>query len=193
MPLLTTCQWLSRLIALRLLSTAWWPLLQDSWARANEKMVVELHHLDSINPCAVGEMFCFNGLYFLNGNDIWMSRCWLEISVIFSAGRMCENQLLHHDSLFPDSVFSGSGDSNNEYHDARITKGGWCPSVSSSVYLLIDLQKDYHVTQIVTLADKEQRMWSSSYSLKYSHNTSYENIVQVVFKKFQKYSEKLHE
>ena len=92
---------------------------------------------------------------------------------------MCERPLLYHERLFPDSVFSGNGDSDNRYHEARVTKEGWCPSGSSS-NLLIDLQKDYHITQIVVMADKEQRKWSSSYSLKYSHNTSYKNSVQVV-------------
>jgi hypothetical protein len=92
---------------------------------------------------------------------------------------MCENPLLYNESSFPDSVFSGSGDSNNKYKDARITKGGWCPTSSTGVFLLLDLQKEYHVTGVIVMSDKEQTNWSRSYSLQYSHDTSYKNIVQV--------------
>jgi hypothetical protein len=76
-------------------------------------------------------------------------------------------------------VFSGSGDSNNTYKDARITKGGWCPSGSGTAYLTLDLQKEYHITQVVVMADEEQTEWSGLYSLNYSHDTSYENTAQV--------------
>ena len=98
---------------------------------------------------------------------------------LFTAGKICTNPLLHNTTAFPDSVFSGSGDSSNTYKDARITKGGWCPSGSGTTYLLLDLQKEYHITQVVVMADEEQTEWSGSYSLNYSHDTSLKNTEQV--------------
>ncbi len=94
---------------------------------------------------------------------------------------MCDNnQLLHNPNTLPDSAFSGSGDSNNKYKDARFSGHGWCPSGSSgTTYLLLDLQKEYHITRVVVLADREQTKWSDSYSLKYSHDTTNEESTQV--------------
>jgi hypothetical protein len=97
----------------------------------------------------------------------------------FTTGKICDNPLLHDTTAFPDSVFSGSGDSSNTYKDARITKGGWCPSESGTAYLTLDLQKEYHITQVVVMADKQQTKWSGGYSMEFSHNNSYQNIVQV--------------
>ena len=98
---------------------------------------------------------------------------------MITTGKICSNPLLHDANAFRDSAFSGSGDPTDNYKDARITKGGWCPSGSGSAYLLIDLQKEYHITGVVVMADEKQTKWSSSYSLKYSHDTSYGNTVQV--------------
>ncbi|CAB3997379.1 receptor-type tyrosine- phosphatase epsilon-like isoform X2 [Paramuricea clavata] len=84
--------------------------------------------------------------------------------------KICDKPLLHDDKTFPDSRFSGSGDSNDNYERARITKGGWCPRGSGTRYLMLDLQKQYHITQVVVMADSSQARWSSSYSLKYSHD-----------------------
>ena len=102
-----------------------------------------------------------------------------EYFFIFTAGKMCNNPQLRDTGNFPDSVFSGQGDSRNKYKDARITRRGWCPLGSSSVYLLLDLQKEYHITGIVVMADKAQTKWSGSYSLKYGRNTSYKNYEEV--------------
>ena len=77
-------------------------------------------------------------------------------------------------------MFSGSGDSSNKYKDARITKGGWCPSGSAGiVYLLLDLQKEYHITRVVVMSDREQNKWNGSFSLTYSNDTLYKHSVQV--------------
>jgi hypothetical protein len=92
---------------------------------------------------------------------------------------MCDKPLLLNPNPFPDSVFSGSGDSSNRYKNARISGHGWCPSGSGTTYLLLDLQKEYHITRVVVMADKEQTKWSDSYSMTYSHDTSYKNGEQV--------------
>jgi hypothetical protein len=88
---------------------------------------------------------------------------------IFTVGKICDELLLegiHH--TFPNKVFSGGGGSN-DYGNARFTGSGWCPSRSDS-YLSLDLQKEYHITQVVVMGDKDQTKRSQSYSLKYSHN-----------------------
>jgi hypothetical protein len=35
---------------------------------------------------------------------------------------------------------------------------------------MLDLQNQYHITQVVIMADAGQSKWSGSYSLKYSHD-----------------------
>jgi hypothetical protein len=49
----------------------------------------------------------------------------------------------------------------------------------SDPYLLLDLQKEYHITRVVVMGDKDQTEWSKSYSMKYSRDTSYKNSEQV--------------
>jgi hypothetical protein len=85
-------------------------------------------------------------------------------------GKICENPLLHDVRMFPNHVFSGHG-SSPAYQNARFTGNGWCSSTPGS-YLLLDLQKEYHLTQVVVMGDKDQTKWSSSYSLQYSHSES---------------------
>ena len=92
---------------------------------------------------------------------------------------MCDKPLLRNRRTIPNVVFSGSGDSNNSYKEARIYSSGWCPSGSGTIYLLLDLQKEYHITRVVVMADREQTKWSESYSMTYSHDTSYKSSIQV--------------
>jgi hypothetical protein len=78
-------------------------------------------------------------------------------------------------------VFSGSDNSSEEYKQARITKGGWCPSSNpDNAYLLLDLQKEYNIKGVVVMADHNQTKWSSSYSLEYGRDTSFKNGRQVL-------------
>ena len=86
---------------------------------------------------------------------------------------MCDKPLLHKTSIFP--VYSGSGDLQSGYANAGIKSNGWCASGRDS-YLLLDLKKEYHITQVVVMGDKEQTKWSKSYSFKYSHDSiTYKN------------------
>ncbi|CAB4043798.1 Hypothetical predicted protein, partial [Paramuricea clavata] len=89
--------------------------------------------------------------------------------------KMCDKPLLQDINTFPESVFSGSGDPHNNYERARIIRGGWCPRGHETRYLMLDLQKQYHITQVVVMADTGQRWWSGSYSLKYSHDKTLVN------------------
>ena len=84
-------------------------------------------------------------------------------------GKICNKPLLQKQTDFPDHVFSGSFPSNNS-KEARITGKGWCAPPGS--YLLIDLQREYHITQVVTMGRETgiDSLWSKSYSLKYSHD-----------------------
>ena len=67
----------------------------------------------------------------------------------------------------------------NGYKNAGIKSNGWCTSGPDS-YLLLDLQKEYHITQVVVMGDKEQTEWSNSYSFKYSRDKiNYEDRGQV--------------
>ena len=40
---------------------------------------------------------------------------------------------------------------------------------------MIDLQKEYHITRVVVMGNKDQTQWSESYSMKYSHNKTLVN------------------
>ena len=95
-----------------------------------------------------------------------------------TVGKICDKPLLSNTGTFPGSVFSGSGDRYNGYKNARITEGGWCASGSGS-YLLVDLQNEYHITKVVVMGNKNQKKWSESYSLNYSHDKTYKNSQQV--------------
>jgi hypothetical protein len=89
---------------------------------------------------------------------------------IFTVEKICEKPLLQDTRTFPDDVFSGSGDSN--YPNVRLTRTGWCAS-GSRPYLLINLRKEYHLTQVVVITDKTQR--SSTYSLIYGRARTWIN------------------
>ena len=102
-------------------------------------------------------------------------------------GKICHvhkhKPLLHSKKRFPDNIFSSNFTTNNSSH-ARFTKKGWCASSGSS--LSIDLLKEYHITQVVTMGKKNQEnlTWSESYLLDYSHNKTFVNgnsSVQVWF------------
>ena len=90
-------------------------------------------------------------------------------SSLFTEGEICDKPLLEDiHRTFPNKVFSGSGGSN-DYQNARFTGRGWCPSRSGS-YLSLDLQKEYHITRVAVMGDRDQTKWSESYSMKYSHD-----------------------
>jgi hypothetical protein len=81
---------------------------------------------------------------------------------IFTLGKICDKPLLQDTHNFPENVFSGRG--GPDYQNARLTKAGWCAS-GSRPYLSINLQKEYHLTQVVVITHNTQR--SSTYSLIY--------------------------
>ena len=56
-------------------------------------------------------------------------------------------------------------------HEASLKSSGWCAS-GSVPFLLIDLGKEYHITRVITMGDRDQTKWSDSYSLRYSHDKS---------------------
>ena len=97
----------------------------------------------------------------------------------FTPGKLCDKPLLRDENIFPPtSVYSGSGDPNNGYANARIKGSGWC-APGSGTYLSLDLGKEYHITKVAIMGDKEQTKWSQSYSFKYSHDNTYKNSRQV--------------
>jgi hypothetical protein len=97
---------------------------------------------------------------------------FIEIFYFTNTGKICDNPLLYDTRTFPDSIFSGRDNTGarTEYKDARITSGGWCPSsyTRSSVYLLLDLQKEYHITGVLIMSDKDQTKHSRVHTLEYS-------------------------
>jgi hypothetical protein len=89
------------------------------------------------------------------------------IFITLTLGKVCDNPILQESN----GIFSGSGSTRN-YESARFSTyhgTGWCGS-GSTPYILLDLQKEYHITRVVTMGNREQTKWSEAYSMKYSHN-----------------------
>ena len=99
------------------------------------------------------------------------------ICFFFCVGEVCDKPLLKDGRIFPKRVFSGRG-GYKYYYLARFDYDGWCAS-SSRAYLLLDLQKEYHITQVVVMGNKEQTKWSESYVMFYSHDKTYQNSEEV--------------
>ena len=92
---------------------------------------------------------------------------------------MCDKPvLLQNRTAFPDSVFFGPG--SRYPSNARFTESGWCNAIrKGQKYLLIDLQKEYHITRVVTMGNKNQTKWIGRYAIAYSNDKSFRNKRQV--------------
>ncbi|CAB4007475.1 uncharacterized protein LOC110250238 [Paramuricea clavata] len=164
----------------------WRKVVEENWDKNRQKMLCQhlgfeetadnkivTKQLESGQNIATGDLICYN-----NTQQSGTSCCiHLQPSISNSSTtipdvkcKICDKPLLHDANTFPDSIFSGSGDLNNNYKHARITKSGWCPLGTGTRYLMLDLHKQYHITKVVVMADIEQASWSGSYSLKYSHD-----------------------
>ena len=116
-------------------------------------------------------------VYLTNGI---VQRHLLYLYFLFFQGKLCDKPLLRDTTIFPQTsaVYSGSGDPKNGYVNAGIKSNGWCASGPNS-YLFLDLQKEYRITKIAVMSDKEQTKWSSKYSFKYSRDNITYNYSQV--------------
>ena len=79
----------------------------------------------------------------------------------FIVGKVCDKPIASG------ATYSGSGSRN--YNMTSFASSGWCASASSP-YLFIDLRKEYHITRVVVMGNKDQTKWSESYLLRYSHD-----------------------
>ncbi|XP_028413353.1 uncharacterized protein LOC114536224 [Dendronephthya gigantea] len=101
-----------------------------------------------------------------------------NMNISYVECKFCNKTALFQDqTAFPDSVFSGNG--STRYSNARFTKDGWCTQASQTKCLLIDLQREYHITQVVTMGNKDQTKWIERYTMAYSHDESYTNEIQM--------------
>ena len=84
-----------------------------------------------------------------------------------TVGKVCDrdNRILRNSN----AIFSGSGSEN--YNRARFYDygTGWCAS-GFMPYLMLDLRKEYRITRVVTMGNRDQTKWSESYSMQYSHD-----------------------
>ena len=103
----------------------------------------------------------------------------LPFSSIFTLGKLCDKPLLENTQIFPNQVFSGKG-GRSQYHLARFANDGWCAWSSIYNYLSLDLQKEYHITQVVVMGNKDQTRWSKSYVMRYGHDITYQNSIKVI-------------
>ena len=127
---------------------------------------------------------------------LWYKIIFYNFSSLFSlsfyfyfsrhAGKICNKPLLKYERNFPNQVFSGKGSSG--YQNARFSGSGWCAPIFGT-YLLLDLQKEYHITHVAILGNRDQTMWSSSYAMQYSHaetlvhgSSAKPVFVEVIFK-----------
>ncbi|XP_028402580.1 receptor-type tyrosine-protein phosphatase delta-like isoform X10 [Dendronephthya gigantea] len=172
--------------------TTWRKVIEENWDKDRQKMLCE--HLGfgetSANTIrnmeitaneeiASGDLVCYNTGSGGTSCCVHLvpSTTTAKVDTTYAECKICDNQLLNDESTFPDNIFRGNG--GNSFHEARFTKGGWCSSTPGS-YLTIDLQKEYHITRVSVMGDKDQTKWSGSYSLKYSHDESLVDSSRVV-------------
>lgn len=119
-----------------------------------------------INSCIIYTWSWLNLLLTVVGyqRDRWLQVYYrLIVLYYFTIGKICDNPILQYSN----PIFSGNG--SREYTKAWFSFVGWCAS-GSAPYLSIDLRKEYHITRVVTMGDKDQTKWSGSYSMKYSRD-----------------------
>ncbi|XP_028416881.1 uncharacterized protein LOC114541103 isoform X2 [Dendronephthya gigantea] len=87
-----------------------------------------------------------------------------NVALPYASCKMCQNSVVENIT----SYVNGIGSDN--YSEIRFAGDGWCPRRSGEKYILLDLQKDYHITRVVVMGNKDQTKWGRSYTLKYSHN-----------------------
>ncbi|CAB4004016.1 receptor-type tyrosine- phosphatase epsilon-like, partial [Paramuricea clavata] len=180
--------------------STWKYVKEENWDKTRQKMLC--HHLGfsetnanvifigrfrQRHNIATGNLICYNTQP--NGTFCYIhpvpSTITSNVDMPYAKCKICDKPLLHERQrkyflevfFAADKVFSGSGGSES-YQNARFTKDGWCASMSGA-YLLLDLQKEYHITQIVVMGNKDQTKWSESYSLKYSHDKTYKNSKKI--------------
>ncbi|XP_028402428.1 receptor-type tyrosine-protein phosphatase S-like [Dendronephthya gigantea] len=174
--------------------TTWRKVIEENWDKDRQKMLCE--HLGfretSANPIrnmeiaaneeiASGDLVCYNT--GLSGTSCCVylvpSTTNSSVNIPYVECKICDKPaLLQDETTFADSEFSGSGSSG--YSNARFTKDGWCTQTPQTHYLLIDLLKDYHITQVVTMGNKDQTKWSDQYTMTYSHDNSFSNSRQII-------------
>ncbi|XP_028402571.1 receptor-type tyrosine-protein phosphatase F-like isoform X3 [Dendronephthya gigantea] len=173
--------------------TTWKKVIEENWDKDRQKMLCE--HLGfsetSANTIrnmeitaneeiASGDLVCYNT--GSNGTSCCVhlvpSTTTTKVDIPYAECKICDKPaLLQDETTFADSVFSGSGSSG--YSNARFTKDGWCTQTPQTHYLLIDLLKDYHITRVVTMGNKDQTKWSDQYIMTYSHDNSFSNSTQI--------------
>ncbi|XP_028399358.1 uncharacterized protein LOC114522809 [Dendronephthya gigantea] len=175
--------------------TTWRKVIEENWDKNRQKILCE--HLGfsetSANTIrnmeiaaneeiASGDLVCNNNTGSSGTSccvDLVPSTTFLNVNISYAEYKICDKPaLLQDESTFADSVFSGSGSSG--YSNARFTKDGWCTQTPQTHYLLIDLLKDYHITRVVTMGNKDQTKWSNQYTMTYSHDDSFSNSRQVI-------------
>ncbi|XP_028402587.1 phosphatidylinositol phosphatase PTPRQ-like [Dendronephthya gigantea] len=171
----------------------WRKVIEENWDKNRQKMLCEhlgfnetgantIRNMEiaANEEIASGDLVCYNR--GSNGTSCCVHlvpfTTTSNVNISYVKCKMCDKPaLLQDETTFADSVFSGSGSSG--YSNARFTKDGWCTQTPQAHYLLIDLLKDYHITQVVTMGNKNQTKWSDQYIMTYSHDNSFSNSAQI--------------
>ncbi|XP_028410756.1 uncharacterized protein LOC114533438 isoform X2 [Dendronephthya gigantea] len=175
--------------------SSWRYVREDNWDKKRQKMLCQ--HLGFVetteNNIMRRRMRFLGGLKIASGDLICYRRhskgtsCCAHlvlsttrsfVSVPYVKCKMCnEPELLQNRTTFPDSVFSGSG--SHSFMNARFDRSGWCTEINRPKYLLIDLQKEYHITRVVTMGNKDQTKWIGQYIMAYSFDNSFRHARQM--------------
>ena len=162
--------------------SAWRKVIEERWDKHRQKMLcrhlgfnetdennIDTRSIGSGNEIATGDLICFKKQP--NGTS-----CCIHLKPLtttasttvpyVTCGKICDKPLLQNLTNY---AFSGSGGSR-DYVQGKFNNDGWC--ANGSEYLLIDLQREYHITRVVTMGDKDQTKWSGSFALTYNHNKS---------------------
>ncbi|CAB3995581.1 receptor-type tyrosine- phosphatase epsilon-like isoform X1 [Paramuricea clavata] len=173
--------------------STWRYVKEDNWDKNRQTMLCQHLGFDETvkndiiyrqSPSGVkmatGDLICYNTQSSATSCCIQLepSIANSQVDMPYVECNMCDKPLLQDETMFPDSIFSGKGSSS--YKNARFIKNGWCTTTRNAKYLLIDLQKEYHLTRVVTMGSRsKQKRWIGSYSMKYSRDKSLANSQQM--------------
>ncbi|CAB4042576.1 retinoschisin-like, partial, partial [Paramuricea clavata] len=159
---------------------SWRQVEEKHWGKIRQKMLcrhlgfketdandINFHGLILAIMIVTGDLICYNTHSGETSCCVHLKPYATKffVSLPYARCKICDNPILQ--DLTAAWTVSGSGSQN--YSRSLFNSLGWCAS-GSSPYLMLDLRKEYHVTRVVTMGNKDQTKWSESYSLKYSYD-----------------------
>lgn len=95
-----------------------------------------------------------------------------RVLITLNIGEVCPHNTIIQDK----TVYSSNAFRKYNFTKARFGENGWCTKNGEEEYLLIDLEKEYQITRVVTMGDRDlQKKWIGMFTFTYSPNRKFEN------------------